>query len=282
MNKSSLERINFFHGFFTTADDWNKAQNYHTEKDRFHNKYLHIPGVVFEDDRLKVTAVSQGKVVNVAPGYAIDGEGHDLYLPGPKQITFVPSKYRDPGIVYVIIKHNEEKIDKRPSAANPDYYDYAFVREEPLVEITTLEPDNHNAIELARIRLSEDATRLRDADDADNPKENEIDLRNVKEAGSKGKHEKARLADLADKVAESTEGGTYVNIKGTFSITLETTSEEGTHRFYLASVYPDKEAQIRWRIERTRSTAGNIQYKLIVENLSRKAVNVHYIVYRLL
>ena len=56
------------------------------EKRRYHNKYLHTPGVVFgclED--LNVTITGEGTALTIAPGYAIDGEGRDLFLPEPKE-----------------------------------------------------------------------------------------------------------------------------------------------------------------------------------------------------
>jgi hypothetical protein len=278
MNKSFLERINFFKGFFTTAEDWQKAQEYHIKKGKFHNRYLHIPGVVSEGHNLKVTSANQGTAINIPPGYAIDGEGRDLYLPKLEQITFVPNKYHLPTTVYVIIKYNEDPFSRRTDPANPEYTGYAFIREGPLVEITTVQPDNHHTIELARIELSADATRLKDARDANNPIANEIDLRYVKKAGSKAEHGKVTLADLGQKIHDSK---TYIRGEDSNSITLETIGERDAHRFYLASVYPNKEAEIYWRIESSLSTAKNVQYKLIVENLSKKGVEVFYRVYRL-
>jgi hypothetical protein len=284
MNKSFFERINFFKGFFTTADDWQKAQKYHLEKGKLHNRYLHTPGVVSEGDNeshsLEVTAASQGTAINVAPGYAIDGEGRDLYLPKPEQVQFVPNKYHLPTTVYVSIKYDEEEFSKRTNPANPEYAGYAFIREVPLVEITTVEPDNHHAVELARIELSSDATRLKDARDANNPVENEIDLRYVKKAGSKAEHKMVRLADLV----EETKSGTS-SLAGMRSSTMSIETLPKTdshHRFYLASVFPDKETKtrLRWYIESSRDEKGKRQYKLIIENLTEKSMKVHYKVYR--
>jgi hypothetical protein len=278
MSNSFLERINFFKGFFTTADDWQKAQEYHIEKSKFHNRYLHIPGVVSEGNSLKVTAASQGTAVIVTPGYAIDGEGRDLYLPELPPIPFIPSKYHPPSTVYVTIKYDEEPVSKRTDPSNPDYTGYAFIKERPFVDITTVEPDNYHTIELARIELSADVTRLKDARDANNPVANEIDLRYVKKAGCKVEHETVTLADLGRKIHDSK---TYIRGEDSNSITLETIQESDAHRFYLVSVYPDKEADIRWCIESSRSSAKSVQHKLILENLSKKAVNVFYRVYRL-
>jgi hypothetical protein len=280
MSKSFLERINFFKGFFTTAEDWQKAQKYHIEKGKFHNRYLHIPGVVSEDGGLKVTRASQGKAINVAPGYAIDGEGNDLYLPELPPISFFPSKYHPPSTVYVIIKYDEEQVSHRINPSNPEYKGYAFIKESPLVEFTTVEPDNYNTIELARIELSADATILKDADDINKPGLNEIDLRYVKKAGSKAENKMVTLSDL---VEEAESGGTSLAGMRSTTVSIERLSKtDPHHRFYLASVFPDKGSttSLRWYIECSRDDFGGRQYKLIIENLTEKSMKVRFKIYR--
>jgi hypothetical protein len=43
---TEFKRLNFFTGFFTTANDWTEGQQYHLEKQKLHNLGLHTPGVV--------------------------------------------------------------------------------------------------------------------------------------------------------------------------------------------------------------------------------------------
>ena len=43
---TDLKRLNYFKGFFTTADDWRAEQRYHREKMMLHNRRLHSPGVL--------------------------------------------------------------------------------------------------------------------------------------------------------------------------------------------------------------------------------------------
>jgi len=281
--KEEFKRINFFKGFFTQSEDWQMAQEYHLEKRKFHNRFLHTPGIVFGClDNLKVTGTKKGTSLYVAPGYAIDGEGRDLYLSKPEKVSIAPQSYRPPKTVYVIIRYHEEKIDLRPNAANPEYSDYAFFREWPLVEITTDEPDNHRVIELARIALSQDATRVRDPEDLDSPGPNEIDLRYIRRAGVETGP--MTLSDLGEVVreAETTVVASKEPIpsKDDTNVLIEKIRGKDAHRFYLVSAYPFKEASIRWRIE-SRFNKDTVEYRLFFKNFSNKAVKVFYKVYRL-
>jgi len=161
-----FQRVNFFKGLFMKTEDWKKEQQYHMEKQRFHNKYLHTPGVVPDClERLRVTVSETGNKLIIAPGYAIDGEGRDLYVPEPKEID-IPDlqSFNPPTTIYIAIRYAENPQDKRENETNPMYSGYAYLSEDPQVEITSQEPDNHENIELARVRLSENAGRIRNAD----------------------------------------------------------------------------------------------------------------------
>ena len=161
-----FHRINFFKGLFMKESDWQKEQQYHIEKQRFHNKYLHTPGVVFDClERLKVSVSKSGTSFIVAPGYAIDGEGRDIYLPEPREIP-IPDlqSFNPPANIYIIIRYNESFADRREDAANPMYTGFAYISEEAIIEITLAEPDNHHSIELGRIRLSENPGTITNPD----------------------------------------------------------------------------------------------------------------------
>jgi hypothetical protein len=56
---SEFKRMNYFTGFFTTAEDWRAEQTYHREKLKLHNRGMHTPGVMRGvADELRVRAVS--------------------------------------------------------------------------------------------------------------------------------------------------------------------------------------------------------------------------------
>src|SRR5438445_12109586 len=80
--QQGFKRINFFKGFLTTEHDWNDAERYHLEKRKLHNRLCHAPGVVAGHlGELRVLARARGDLsIEIQPGYAIDGQGHDLLL----------------------------------------------------------------------------------------------------------------------------------------------------------------------------------------------------------
>ncbi|UCH97236.1 MAG: hypothetical protein JSV88_10405 [Candidatus Aminicenantes bacterium] len=161
-----FQRINFFKGLFMKTEDWQKEQQYHIEKQRFHNKYLHTPGVVPEClQGLKVSVSDTGDKLIVAPGYAIDGEGRDLYVPEPKEIV-IPDlqSFNPPTTIYISIRYTENSNDRRENTANPMFSNDALVSEDTIIEITKQKPDNYHNIELAHVRLSEKPSRIHNPD----------------------------------------------------------------------------------------------------------------------
>ncbi len=278
-----FNRMNFFEGFFTKADDWNTGQKYHMEKRRLHNKSLHIPGVVPNySGELKLTSAGRFSLY-VAPGYAIDGEGRDLFIPEPKQLDIRISDYTLPQTVYITVSYDEQEIDKRDNVANPNLTGYAFIKEEPTVEVSTREPDNFLILELGRVKLARGVKEIKGAENPLNPRSNEIDLRNVREAGVvKGP---TRLRDLGKvkregqiNVAKSKEKAPHPEDTSVF---LESVPIENAHRYYLVSAYPvTKDTAISWRIE-SNSSDNQIEYRLFFKNFSNVAAKVSYKVYSL-
>jgi hypothetical protein len=183
---TEFKRLNFFTGFFTTARDWTDGQVYHLEKRRLHNRGLHSPGVIRgEGDELRVVAAG-GLQVRVLPGAALDGEGEELYLGQARVLTLVPGSYTLPQTVYLAIRYGEEPSDRVENVEAPQYSGFTRVTEIPRLEVTVTQPDNRNAIEVARIQLQPGVTEISDAADADNPGGNEIDRRFAVWAGSLG------------------------------------------------------------------------------------------------
>ena len=273
-----FKRINFFKGFFTEAEDWQAAETYHVEKRKIHNRYLHTPGIVFgTPENLMVSASQDGTSLKVGPGYAIDGEGRDLWMPEAKNISVNPQKFNPPATIYVVISYQEEKTDLKTDSANPEYKGHAFIKEFVKSDVTSEKPDNKDAIELARVELTEEATRLKNPQDPDNPGPNEIDRRFIKRAG--GVASRGMLEDLGKvvkgtiRVKPSTEKETHILIE-------KVSGAADAHRFYLVSAYPVEEARIQWRIESVFK-GGNIEYRLCFENFSKSAADVRYRIFRL-
>ncbi|MEO6952174.1 MAG: hypothetical protein ABI321_10195 [Polyangia bacterium] len=182
------KRINFFRGFLTTEHDWNEAERYHLEKRRLHNKHLHAPGVVpGNGGELRVQARARGDFsMEVQPGYALDGAGNDLVLWDAQLKTIAPEEYKLPQTLYVVLRYTEELTDFIAYKENIEYKGHRRVLEGCKVEISQTPPDIKQEVELARILLEKNATRIRDARDPLNPQANEIDLRYVPRAGVTG------------------------------------------------------------------------------------------------
>ncbi len=283
MKKDLFKRMNFFKGFFTQAGDWQQGQEYHARKQAFHNRFFHTPGIVFGClDNLRVTSGKDGTTIHIAPGYAVDGEGRDLYLPVQERLKISPQEYRPPVTAFVVLQYHEEKIDLRPNEANPEYSDYAFVQEKPTVEITTREPDNHQVIELARIALSQNASSVGNPKSPGAPGPDEIDTTHAKRAGVAlgpitlediGKLVKdGKINVVASKEPIPGEDDT--------NVLIEKIGAGDMHRFYHVSAYPTEEARIIWRIE-SNFKKDAVEYRLYFENFSKKDVNVFYRIYRL-
>lgn len=243
---------------------------------RLHNACLHTAGVV---EGLEVEATHEGTEIIVRPGYAIDGDGRDLYLVEPIEQQVDVGAYESPVAVYVVIRYGEQPVDTRTHPNHPEYSGHAFIQEKPIVEITTEVPDNARCIELARIDLDRNATRVQDAVDPDEPGSNQIDRRYVQMAGAvQGTIRLRGLAKVAGKgtikVAPDSE---LINTH------IDTVPVEEGHRVYLANAYPvaegSREVRISWHIG-SQFKQGSIEYRLYFKNYSNETVQVEFVVYR--
>lgn len=84
-------------GMLLGVDDFETEQAYHRGKMRLHNAWLHGEGVVW-GFRVDAPAQSAGGALRgelrVAPGFALDGAGRELYLEGPACVS-VPAWYEE-------------------------------------------------------------------------------------------------------------------------------------------------------------------------------------------
>lgn len=282
-------RINYFKGFFIQAQDLQDEQQYHMQKRKLHNRFLHTSGVVRGClDNLNVSASEDGTSIYIAPGCAVDGLGREIYTAETLSRPLNLRDYKLPGTIYILIGCVEEKDKEslRPDSTNPDYSDYAFIKELPKVQIAITEPNDNGAIEmteLARIRLAANATRVRNAADPDNPADNEIDRRFIQYAGAAIRPPKLEelgriIKDQQIKVASNPQR--MFSAEDT-NVLLEKIKDETTQPFYLVSVRPIDPGHITWRIEAI-VTESAVEYRLFFNNWGEKAAKVAYKVYRLL
>jgi hypothetical protein len=270
------KRINFFKGFFTHAEDWQAAETYRSIKHRLHNQAMHGWGIVPNYlNSLEVGVSSDGITITVAPGLAIDRNGREMLLSDPQSVRIELQAYPADTHVYLMIRYEEEPIDRRENVANPQYSGHAFIREFARLELSPNETRGGNEVEIARVRIGPNATRLRMPADPAAPQHNELDLRHRHYAGVARAH--LRLHEFAELVAEGTinvTAGEHSNVG------IQQTKREEAHHFYVASCRPLGDANIAWKIT-ANHTREVIEYLLDIENLSRDDVEVNYRVFRL-
>ncbi|HVP54605.1 MAG TPA: tail fiber domain-containing protein [Candidatus Eisenbacteria bacterium] len=104
-----VKRLNYFDHQFLRAPDFNDEQNYHLTMRRYHNQMLHTPGIV---QGLVPSAQAGATTVTVSSGFAIDGMGREMLLPGDVQLDLTNEAAGK--TVYFTIEYNEQQSD--PSA----------------------------------------------------------------------------------------------------------------------------------------------------------------------
>lgn len=277
MDFRQFKRLNFFNGLFTSADDWKAEARYHADKRQLHNTTLHSPGVV---TGLEVKALGDGTGIRVSRGSAVDPAGRDLYLDDDIELPIPFDSYQLPQAVQVVLRYAEEGVEWRQDAANKQHADYAYMEESAAIAIEPQAGAQSDAVTLATIRLARDARKVRDAQNAVQPQENEIDTRAVRRAGAVGaivtlkQIAKGVMEGRADVAARSRDSGPedeYVGIP---------LPETGEGLVFVATVYPLGEGQINWRMGSSRR-GSTVQYKLYIRNVETRAVSVGFRVYRL-
>lgn len=83
----ALERPSFFRGQLLESDDLAAMYDFHREMRWLHNQTLHGWGIAVG---FAVSGNKGDRVVTVAPGYAIDCQGHDLVLSRPQSMQIPP------------------------------------------------------------------------------------------------------------------------------------------------------------------------------------------------
>jgi hypothetical protein len=181
---TQYKRLNFFTGFFTTADDWNDGEQYHIEKRRLHNRALHRPGILpGEGGELAVVAAG-GRSVRVQEGAALDGYGNLITL--PDGCVFPLSQPNAQQTVYIFIAFHEEPDGHFQNVEEPEFSGDTRMVERPQVECTLDPPDGIARIELARLYLTPENVDIKDAHNSTLPQPNEIDRTYVRYAGARG------------------------------------------------------------------------------------------------
>lgn len=277
-----FKRINFFKGFFTHAEDWQQAEAYQLVKHQLHNRCMHGWGIVTGYlDELDVGVSAEGKAIVVSPGLAVDRQGRELHLAASVSVPIEPGAFAADTDVYLVVRYDEELVDRRENVANPEYSGHAFIQERAVAELTPHDPVEGDAVELARVHLDQKASWVLMPVNPAAPAANEIDLRYRRHAGvASGRW---RLKEMARPAAtgEISVGPNETARIRVEEVKLEEHSLADVHRFYVASCYPLGEAEINWRMNSRQDREGNIEYLLYIENYAKQKVNVRFQLYQL-
>jgi len=132
-------RLNHFHGLRLESEDFETGEKYHVDKRKLHNKICHGRGVVPRySGQLKVIARKRGDLsVEVMPGYAIDGDGNDVFLWEPKIVVIEPAKHapKMPGHIFVNVRYVDEPSDFVVNKANPKFKGHRRILETCRVDV---------------------------------------------------------------------------------------------------------------------------------------------------
>lgn len=181
---TEYKRLNFFTGFFTTADDWNDGEHYHIEKRRLHNRALHRPGILAGEGGELAVVAAGGRDVRVKQGAALDGHGNLITLPADSVFTIpAPAALQT---VYITIAFDEEPDAGFQNVEEPEFSGNTRMVERPQLEWRTDQPDGITRIELARLNLTPGAAAIVDPRNPTLPGADEIDRTNVRYAGARG------------------------------------------------------------------------------------------------
>jgi hypothetical protein len=130
MEYKQLERPNYFTGKLLTAADFEQEQQYHLDRGRRINRFLHGWGIV---SGLNVNIENGAKLV-VAPGLALDCAGNELVLTEPQCIALsnITGKH------YLTICYTETPIGQMPSLEEAPTFSH--IREGASVALSCTNP----------------------------------------------------------------------------------------------------------------------------------------------
>lgn len=131
-----LERTHFFDGKVLSAEDLTREQQYHLEKRRLHNRFLHGWGVVAGLG----LSLKPGPTVVVEPGLAIDCAGNELVLEAPATLAIGGLSGRH----FVVVRYVEIPVGGQPGLEGTGH---SRIREAACVELSSTNPvANHRGM----------------------------------------------------------------------------------------------------------------------------------------
>ncbi|MBI1298823.1 hypothetical protein GC175_28145 [bacterium] len=157
-----FQRLNFFAGLFTTAQDWIDEQAYHVGKAKLTNQILHRPGVA-EGLTVRLHPDSEKKrMIVVEPGVALDALGNVIYV-AARQEARVETGGDATQPIKVRLKLHVTHEQYFTNVQDPEYS--GFTRQvENVCLIADRTPVADDEVELARIWVDAAAAEIKPSD----------------------------------------------------------------------------------------------------------------------
>lgn len=187
-----FKRLHLFNGMLVTEEDWNAGIEYHAQKHALHQSSFHGAGVVphvLQGLTVRALQPNAMKLV-VNPGLALDPQGRELMLLEPSVLSlhleaFLMEGRPFTGHLYVTLRYDEQPDDFAISETDARITGHRRVLERARLSITS-DGSRRDAIELARLYVTPELSRVSDARDMLAPGPGELDLRFVPQVGMPG------------------------------------------------------------------------------------------------
>lgn len=187
-DQKGYRRLNFFKGLVTTDKDWMEEEEYRRLKHRLHNRGLHRAGIVRGAGGGLLATARGDMSIEILDGAAVDGQGREIVLHEPVIKTISADAYKPMQWVYVTVRWEEVPTDFIAYRSNLAVRGHRRMMETSVLEISQVEPDIDDAVEIARFMLEPNAKSLRDARDPANPRPNELTQAYAARCGVAGSH----------------------------------------------------------------------------------------------
>ena len=145
--KTVEKRVRFFDGQFLQDQDFIDEQKYHLDRERRHNRLLHVAGIA---EGLTVTSPEANKVI-VTAGTAIDSDGRQIVLAQPQTAELPAAAFNDQQGIKLSIAFREMAVELQQSETGSDDY----TRWHELPEITIVRQGEDSVSETPRVLLAE-------------------------------------------------------------------------------------------------------------------------------
>jgi hypothetical protein len=111
------KRTRFFDGQFLQDQDFVDEQSYHLDRQRRHNRLLHVSGIA---EGLNVTAPGENRV-RVSEGTAIDADGRQLVLAKSTPVELPGERFNNTNGIELYVSYQQSPEDRQSTEGSEDF-----------------------------------------------------------------------------------------------------------------------------------------------------------------